>query len=651
MSLNRNRFFYDQYRLKRFGVIFIVALAGFVFVTALSAWSERKALIQAEEHAHDVLAYQSSNLVSHLNKFSLITALVAKRPDVISMFRLREAGNFKEHARQLASITAGLSGAKDFWFVDGKGDVFSSSEPELVGQNVKDQSYFEAGFQGRLGRTSEVDSTGFRSYVFASPVFVDNQVGGLVAVRVDLEIVEYVWALLTEPILATEANDRILLSNIEGWRLKYFTPMIKNKSLLSEKIGEYSREPLLEVDERQPFNAQDANREELVVGYLPKDSPVVGSSFLDQQAQIVELRDDFSFDEKRYLEVTTDVPLLQWKLHVLVDLSPVKQQGFITSIISSLMVVLIILLVWVLFERRRRLIERARDQRAFALRLERQVRDRTRELTATNTMLESEVVERRAAEQALRETQQDLMQAAKLAGIGQMSAALAHEYNQPLAAIRSYADNAMQLLALEKTDAASDNLTRITAITERMADLTRTLRSFAHKSDTVLEPVVLSSVMDEMIILLSPQAKKLGVELIVEPPQGDVVALAGHLRLSQVVINLVTNAMDAVKDRPEQWVRVSWFQSEGVAHIVVKDSGEGVPADLKDKIFTPFFTTKGVGVGLGLGLFIVYNMVKEFQGTIDVEQEVGCGGVFHMTLPLTEKESPSFYTSNNIANT
>ncbi|MFT5117297.1 MAG: two-component system C4-dicarboxylate transport sensor histidine kinase DctB [Kiritimatiellia bacterium] len=646
MSVNKNRLFNDKYRAKRIALIVLMGVAGAFLVYVLSNWSEQKALLSVEEKAHNILTYQSSNVVAHLNKFSLITALVSKRPDVIDMFRFRDLNMSSDQGNHLASITAGLSGAKDFWFVDKEGNIFSSSNKTLVGANVKGQSYFEAGFQGRLGRTSAVDASGFRSYIFASPVFVDEKVGGLVAVRVDLEVVEYVWALLTEPIVATESNGRILLSNIEEWRLQYFSPMLKKQRLLFSGTETNAQDLLLNTP--QPFTLNNVqasanpgainNTEGMnSAAKVSKSESVVETSFLNRQIQLIELSVPVDKEKHtRYLKVATEVPLLQWRLHVLVDLSPVRQQRLITMVISSLMVALLILLVWVLFERRRRLRERARDQRAFSLRLERQVRDRTYELTVTNSMLESEVVERRAAEKALRETQQDLMQAAKLAGIGQMSAALAHEYNQPLAAIRSYSDNALQLLTLQKQDDVRANLTRISAITDRMADLTKTLRSFAHKSDASLEPVLLSSVMDEMIILLSPQAKKQGVELIMQPPATEVTALAGHLRLSQVVINLVTNAMDAVKDEKNRQVDVSWKKVGEQAVIIVKDSGRGVPVDLQDKIFTPFFTTKGVGAGLGLGLFIVYNMVKEFQGTIELKQEAGYGGVFYIHLPLFE---------------
>lgn len=634
-----SRIIRDSYRTRLMLVIALMGIAGACFVYFLSQWSERKALLDAEAKAQDVLTYQTDNVISHLNKFSVISALVAKRPDVISMFRIRELNMLVEHGNYLASISSGLSGAQDFWFVDQEGEIFSSSNAALIGSNVKHKPYFEAGFQGRLGRDTAVDTSGQRYYIFASPVFVENKVRGLVVVRVNLEVVEYVWALIKEPMFATESNGRILLSNIEGWRLQRFQPLLEDQSPLLRGIKSNPDDVTVSDSdgdsERAGVASLYSQTERLQVEVM-EEIPIQSKLYAGRQSYLVNLQEPIpGKTNTRYMELVTDVPLLQWKLHVLIDLKPVKQQKLITATITSLLVALLMLFVWVLFERRRRLIERARHQRAFSLRLERQVRDRTHELTVANNHLEVEVAERRAAEKALRETQQDLVQAAKLAGIGQMSAALAHEYNQPLAAIHSYADNAQQLLNLDKTDDVHANLVRITGITQRMADLTKTLRSFAHKPEATLESVRLSTIMDEMIILLSPQAKKQGVELNVQSPEHEVTVLAGQLRLSQVIINLVTNAMDALKDAEVRRVEVTWSSDQSHAHIYVRDTGPGVPDELEDKIFTPFFTTKGAGVGLGLGLFIVYNMIKEFQGSIELKKEDNFGAVFYITLPLS----------------
>lgn len=623
----REHFFDEQYRTWRIVLLGVMSALGILFITVLAHWAERKALVEAEISAQKTLAYQSSNLVSHLNKFSLITAFIARRPDVINMFRMRNDNVIDGDS--IASIASGLSGAKDFWFIDKDGDIFSSNSPSMIGVSVKDEAYFEAGFQGRLGRTSTIDDNGVRYYVYASPVFVNKKVAGLVAVRIDLEVIESVWVLLNQPVMATEANGQVLLSNIEAWRLHYFSEIIKKQNISPSIIDDN-----VYTGVEEPSRISLLLEEYLAIGD-DKINTLSQNERSEMKAYIIELSHPLSDKRKvHYLEVSKNVPLLEWRVHVLVDLSPVKKQWLFTIFFGVLILILVVLLVWVIFERQRRAIERVRDQQAFALHLERQVRDRTHELTATNKVLELEIHDRKLAEKALRETQQDLLQAAKLAGIGQMSAALAHEYNQPLAAIRSYADNALQLLALEKNEDVQANLYRISALTERMADLTKTLRSFAHKSDTKIEAVSLASIMDEMIILLSPQAKNQGVELVVQPPDKPVNVLADHLRLSQVIINLVTNAMDAVKNCHSQRVDVSWFENETHAVIAVKDSGEGISDEVKDKIFMPFFTTKGVGVGLGLGLFIAYNMVKEFRGTIEVSQENGIGCVFYITLPL-----------------
>lgn len=623
----RKHFFDKKYRFRRILLLFLISALGIIFITLLANWSERKALLKAKISAHETLVYQSSNVVSHLNKFSLITAFIAKRPDVVEMFRTRNVDVFDGDG--IASIASGLSGAQDFWFVDHQGIIFSSSSSSLIGRNVKNERYFEAAFQGRLGRTSKVDTNGERYYVYASPVFVEKKVAGLVAVRVDLEVIESVWVLLNQPIVATEADGRVLLSNIESWRLIDLDNIVESQLPL----------PPIQEDTIYPTATRSLNFWDRVTYYFSQStdhrSTLTANDIADVQSSIVRLARPFDGKNRmQFLSVVKHVPLLEWQVHVLVDLTPVKRQRLFTVIFGVLILTLMILLMWVIFERQRRSIERIRHQQAFSLRLERQVRDRTHELTSANEKLELEVNERKLAEEALKETQEDLVQAAKLAGIGQMSAALAHEYNQPLAAIRSYADNAVQLLHMAKEDDVQDNLRRITALTERMADLTKTLRSFAHKSDIRVEPVLLSSVVDEMVILLSPQAKKQNVELRVTPPAETVYVMAGHLRLSQVIINIVTNAMDAVKDSAIKCVNVSWEKQAEYAVVTVKDTGEGISEEVKDKMFMPFFTTKGAGVGLGLGLFIVYNMVKEFKGSIEVNQEEGYGSVFTISLPL-----------------
>ena len=296
----------------------------------------------------------------------------------------------------------------------------------------------------------------------------------------------------------------------------------------------------------------------------------------------------------------------------------------------------------------RRLLKEQRSQLAFSLRLERQVRDRTHELSASNQQLNVEIDERRNAEKHLRDAQNELIQAAKLAGIGQMSTALAHEYNQPLAAIRSYADNATTFIDKDNSFSALENLQRIKLLVDKMAGLTTTLRRFAHKSTHEYEFFSIGAVMDELIILLSPQAKKQNVSLQLCASKEAIYLTGEQGKLLQIVSNLVTNAMDAVTSCSLQQVKIEWLLEEDpsisshhrYAIILIKDTGVGISEAVKANMFNAFYTTKKSGNGLGLGLFIVSTLLNDFRGTIALKEGTAdsqkYGSIFELRLPLAD---------------
>jgi two-component system C4-dicarboxylate transport sensor histidine kinase DctB len=301
--------------------------------------------------------------------------------------------------------------------------------------------------------------------------------------------------------------------------------------------------------------------------------------------------------------------------------------------------------MWRAHQKRR--LKEQRSQLAFSLRLERQVRDRTHELSASNTQLNIEIEERRIVERNLREAQDEFIQAAKLAGIGQMSTALAHEYNQPLTAIRSYADNASIFIKKDKSENAIENLLRINILVDKMAGLTSTLRRFAHKSMHENEYFSVDSVMDELIILLSPQAKKQNVSLRLLSPVESIELKGEQGKLLQIITNLVTNAMDAVAGCTSQKVEIQWFVEDASktdwntrhAIILIKDTGLGISEKIRSDMFNAFYTTKKTGNGLGLGLFIVSTLLNDFKGTIELKDNgvdtKGYGTVFELRLPLS----------------
>ncbi|MBP2232727.1 two-component system phosphoglycerate transport system sensor histidine kinase PgtB [Azospirillum agricola] len=273
--------------------------------------------------------------------------------------------------------------------------------------------------------------------------------------------------------------------------------------------------------------------------------------------------------------------------------------------------------------------------------LERTVRERTADLRATNDRLERAIAEHQRTERELREAQAELVQAGKLAALGQLAAGVGHELNQPLAAIRSYAHNGRKLIGLGRVDEADGNLGKIADLTARMANITNHLKRFARRPDSRLGAVELEPVIRGALSLFGNRLREeaVGFELALPDAEsgGPLRVRAEEVRLEQVLVNLLSNALDAVAGAPVRRILVRAEAVEdgeegGAVRIEVRDSGPGIAADPVGQIFDPFFTTKPVGTGLGLGLSISYNIVRDFGGVLSVAESGPGGTAFVLTL-------------------
>ena len=264
--------------------------------------------------------------------------------------------------------------------------------------------------------------------------------------------------------------------------------------------------------------------------------------------------------------------------------------------------------------------------------LERKVVERTADLTSSNIQLEREITERRRTEQELRETQAELVQAAKLAALGQVAAGVGHELNQPLAAIRSYAHNGRILINSGRHVEANANLEKISELTSRMANISNHLKRFARRPHAVLSAVELAVVVDRALSLFTLRLREEDIEVVIEVESGLRVR-AEEVRLEQVFVNLLSNALDAMRGLDDCRLTVSATTlPNGTVDVRVADTGPGIPQDQLPQIFDPFFTSKQVGEGLGLGLSITYNIVKDFQSLLNVHSTGPDGTVFQVIL-------------------
>ena len=269
------------------------------------------------------------------------------------------------------------------------------------------------------------------------------------------------------------------------------------------------------------------------------------------------------------------------------------------------------------------------------------IRTRTAELETSNRQLQHEIVERERAEEVLRQAQDELIQAGKLAALGQMSTGITHELNQPLTAIRTFAASGRLLLERGQSAEAGDNFGRIEELTARMATLTTQLKVFARKSSGKRAPVSVAAAVRQALALVEHLITRNHVEVELDLPADEgVQVLADQLRLEQVLINLFSNAADAMKAVSRRRLQIAVAADDAHVQLRVADTGIGIDPQVLPQIFDPFFTTKAVGEGLGLGLSIAFGIIRDWGGTLAAEN-LETGARFTVTLPCHSEGSRS----------
>ncbi|MCK0167046.1 ATP-binding protein [Jannaschia sp. S6380] len=458
---------------------------------------------------------------------------------------------------------ADRAGASDIWLVDARGEVITAGTG--MRDAVPNAVWLQRARQGALGFGPAPEG---RAMIHAAPVFgPDGRVAGAVAVARDLGVIERRWRGDPQAIYFTDAEGRVVVSNRE------------------ELLGGPPPQVLT------PLQGHDIRRIE-AGRYVPHEA----------------------------LHLELPLATLGLTAELLMSTAPARDLALARALAAGAALLTLGAALVVLWERRR-VLARANQT------LEARVSERTEALTAANTRLTDEVRERREAEARLTRAQADLVQAGKLSALGQMSAGISHELNQPLMAIRSFAQNAGTFLARGNTDAASGNLTRIDALAGRMGRIIRNLSAFARAERQPAVETDLADVIEAALEITETRRREAGIETRLDLAPGPVLAMGGEVRLGQVLVNLIGNAIDAMRDRDPAVLTVTLRADP--PSITVRDTGVGLanPAN----IFDPFYTTKEVGAGLGLGLSISYGIVAGFGGEIRGEN-VKDGAAFTVTL-------------------
>lgn len=607
----------SRHSLLVFGML-VIAMGGLA-LWQTGYWARSFVLSDIRDRSGDILNLVVENLRGELSKFQYQPSLLAFDPAFEKALSDDASSTDVVRANEQLVRFNDISGAAATFLLDRSGRTVAASNwqsaDSFVGRGYSYRPYFHQAMQGSLGRDFAIEpETGERSYYFAHPVRIRSRTLGAVVVKIAIDRLEPSWLSSDNTILVVDRDGVVFLSTHPDWRFRSLAPLTeaaRGRLILSRRYG--TRDiPAIPVTDRS------------TAGFLSiEDTP---------WRQNTSAR---TAPTTSYLVQSKEMNEAGWRVLILSDTASVDQQVKVWSAIVTIVIVSLLLLAANIYQRRRRYSERLALQEAAKEQLEAQVAARTTDLTEANTHLRSEIAERHKTETQLRQTQAELVQATKLAALGQMSAGLSHELNQPLTAIRSYSDNARTFLDRDQVEPARSNLKGISELTERMGRIIKNLRTYARNEPVALRAVPVNQAITESLALLDARIRAENVEVSVDLPATDPIVTAGAVRLQQVLVNLISNALDAMQDAPVKQLFLTVDASASGVGITVRDTGGGIVQDDIDKLFDPFFSTKDVGEGMGLGLSITYGIIKQFGGEISAANHPEGGASFTVRLVAT----------------
>nr|BFE92287.1 hypothetical protein GCM10020185_28230 [Pseudomonas brassicacearum subsp. brassicacearum] len=409
----------------------------------------------------------------------------------------------------------------------------------------------------------------------------------MLVVKVDLDHTESLWGKTPEQLLVTDHNGVVILTSRQEWRFRATRP-----------LSDAEREAISSV---QPYPTRD-----------PKP---------------------LNLDANAWLPQTQSIEETGWSVSILAPRTLIDRPVRTVVAIGGAALLVLMLLLGLMMQRRRHYLDRIAFEAKARHELEGRVAERTSDLEGLNRRLKQEVLEREQAQQELVRAQDDLVQAGKLSALGTMSASISHELNQPLAAIRSYAENAEILLDHQRTEDARGNLKLISELTGRMASIIAHLRAFARRDRHAPESVALQPALDDALALLAKRRRSMEVELIRDLPAATLWVEAGETRLRQVLGNLLANALDALTEKgPPRKLWLSAQATETGVNLYIRDNGPGFCMEALGRAGEPFYTTKTRTQGLGLGLAICDTLMRAFGGELSFANHKEGGALITLKL-------------------
>ncbi len=586
--------------------LFMVAIVGLSWFGGL--FVERLSLSGTETTARERTLLYKSTLNNAINRLRYLPLVISRHPVISELLETKKG--LDDARAYLTSINRASNGAV-IYVLDRTGRTIASSNwrkaESFEGRNYGFRPYFREALAGREGRLFAIGvTTGRAGYFFARPVYSrpasarrsDNTVLGVVVVKVELQQLQKEWEEGGETVFVTSEDGVIILSSNPRWTYKTTRPLPPDirKKIAASRI------------------------------------------FVGQPLELL----DYQTDGKRFLGPVTLEGMDYYvsagqpdenglTVYYLADLATTRNARWLSTILLLTVGILSLVIFLYLRERKRKQV------------LDKEARE-TRRIRRINEQLEAEIRTRKSVEKELRNAQKELVLASKMAALGRMSAAIAHEVNQPIAAIRTFAASSKLLLQRGKNEDAGVALDDISKMTERLAIITGDLKLLARNSSEQHTRVDLRVAIANSLKLFEPEFASSHIRVRRDIPDHPVWVVGSLTRIEQVLINLVRNALDALEALPapvsERRLTASLFIEGEEAVLRIQDNGIGLNAEVAEYLFDPFFTTKPLGEGTGLGLAISYGIVEEMGGKLRARNLEAGGALFSVRLKLAPLADP-----------
>ncbi len=577
---------------------------------------DRSGRAEAKATGDERIGLYASTLDQVVERFRTLPFVLAND---MSIHRMLEAPADRARIdgvnRSLAAL-ATAAGADALYVMDATGLTLAASnydQPKsFVGENYNFRPYFRDAVEHGRGQFFAIGvTTGEPGYFLSRPVWRDGKLLGVAVVKISLEGLEADWRSAGSNIALADNRGVLFLASPPNWKYRPIRPLSEAERTDIKRSMQYSGISL----EGWPL---------LKHARSPANGDVVDIPMTDNELH-------------SFLVTRSDLEGYGWTLYSFTDLAPIYRAAVLAGAASALTAaVLLLLFLW--WRGRQATLRAKLDAHDM---LEQRVTERTQELVRANDSLSREIEDRRRAEEALKRAQDDLVQASKLAALGQMSAALAHEINQPLAALKTTLASAKLLIRNGSTERAAATVATIDDLVARMSELTQHLRAFARKDFGEMEPVDVTVVVQRALALANARLGAEGVRTVIDVPASGVMVTGNATRLEQVLLNLLGNAADAVSHEHERMIAVSVLQNGAQVQVSVADSGPGITPAHIASVFDPFFTTKQVGKGLGLGLSISYAIIEDHGGRLRAHNRKVGGAEFSFSLPVAQSVAPA----------